>query len=140
MRKLYVVIQALFVGISLMLSPGSAAAVDACDGIDNDGDGYFDESTVVVAANCGVAIPEHSSTGNGSPGSCSLTVTETRAVLDTNLNVTISHSFDADLEVDLETPGGQHRDLPAPEFPRLLCRWNRPERRLDSLGLGRCQR
>jgi len=109
MRKLHVVIQALLVGLSLASSPGSASAADVCDGVDNDGDGFSDESTVIAGGGCGQAIPDHSPTGNGSPASCSVTVTETRTVLDANVHFSISHSYDADLEVDLVTPGGQLR-------------------------------
>ena len=94
-------------GLSFVLFPSFATAADACDGLDNDGDGFFDESTVVVAAgNCGVAIPDHNPAGNGSPVGCTINVTETRPVLDANVHLTISHTSDADLEVDLVTPGG----------------------------------
>ena len=105
MRNLYVVTQALLVGLILMLSPTSAAA-ETCDGLDNDGDGFFDESTVVVAGNCGQAIPDHSAAGNGSPASCFVTVAETRTVLDANVQLSITHTYAADLEVDLVTNSG----------------------------------
>ena len=120
MRNLNVVIQPLLLlGGSLLLVPASASAADVCDGIDNDGDGFVDESTVTASMVCNTAIPDgplNTTTATGSPhtgvpASCDVIVTESRAVLDTNVTVTISHPYAADVEADIVTNAGQQLRL-----------------------------